>query len=121
MCEQEVLSESYINRVDIQKISTKGLIVTIFSLLLATFFILPSKVSALSSQVNAPQVTLNPGGGALANGSDGLRFTINSAATSGSYNNAIAGQDGVVYKGTYQYCCSAGAPMLNIGGTLYGQ
>ena len=79
---------------------------------------------AVEGQVGAQQVTLNPGGGIEANGSDGLRFTINSAQdlSYGAPNFAyVHGQDGVVYRGTFQYCCSAGAPMLNIGGTLYGQ
>lgn len=81
----------------------------------------PEQAQAVSGQVGAQQVTLNSGGGILANGTDGLRFTINSAASGGSYDSAQAGQDGVVYRGTRQYCCGAGAPYLNIGGTLYGQ
>lgn len=67
-----------------------------------------------SGQLSQQQVTLNPGGGVLANGSDGLRFTVNSSS-------GTAGQDSVHYRNTPQYCCSAGAPMLNVGGTLYGQ
>lgn len=78
-------------------------------------------VSAASGQGGAQQVTLNPGGGILTNGTDGLRFTINSASGGSAPNNALAGQDGVVYRNTAQYCCTAGAPMLNVGGTLYGQ
>ncbi|HJM04541.1 MAG TPA: choice-of-anchor U domain-containing protein [Candidatus Saccharimonadaceae bacterium] len=66
-------------------------------------------------------MTLNPGGGVLTNGSDGIRFTVNSDPASGNPNNAFAGADAVVYRNTYQYCCAAGGPMLNIGGTLYGQ
>lgn len=68
----------------------------------------------------AGQVTLNPGGGVQTNGSDGIRFTVNSTAASGNPNYAFAGADAMVYRNTYQYCCGAGAPMLNIGGTLYG-
>lgn len=83
----------------------------------------PQPAEAAGHQLGAPQVTLNPGGGLLANGTDGLRFTVNSSQdyNSEDYNSANEGQDGVVYRGTYQYCCSAGGPMLNIGGTLYGQ
>lgn len=100
-----------------------------FGLLVAVLLLVASllygswtpSAQAVSGQVGAQQVTLNPGGGILANGSDGLRFTINSAASSGTYDSAQAGQDGVVYRQTRQYCCGAGAPMLNIGGTLYGQ
>ncbi|MCW4385837.1 fibronectin type III domain-containing protein [Salinibacterium sp. SYSU T00001] len=58
------------------------------------------------------QIVINPGGGNATDGSDGLRIVINSNGT---------GYDQVYYEGTYQYCCSAGAPSLNIGGTLFGQ
>lgn len=78
-------------------------------------------VQAAPTQLGTPQVTLNPGGGILGNGTDGLRFTVNSVAGGSTPNNAQNGQDGVVYRNTYQYCCSGGGPMLNIGGTLYGQ
>ena len=71
---------------------------------------------AATSRIGTPQITLNPGGGALADGTDGLRFTINNDTNGGQQ-----GQDGLFYRGTQQYCCSAGAPMLNIGGSLYGQ
>ncbi len=81
----------------------------------------PDPASAITGQAGGQQVTINPGGGILSNGTDGLRFTVNSAASSGTYDSAQAGQDGVVYRATRQYCCGAGAPMLNIGGTLYGQ
>lgn len=82
--------------------------------------VLPLQASA--AQVGpAGQVTLNPGGGVLTNGTDGIRFTVNSAAGSGNPNYAYAGADAVVYRNTYQYCCGAGAPMLNIGGTHFGQ
>lgn len=57
----------------------------------------------------------------LANGSDGVRFTINSLGASGNPNYAYAGADAVVHRNTYQYCCGAGAPMLNVGGTHFGQ
>jgi len=82
---------------------------------------IPSSAEAVTGQAGAQQVTLNPGGGILTNGTDGIRFTINSASASGSYDAAIPGQDGVFYRATRPYCCGAGAPMLNIGGTLFGQ
>lgn len=85
------------------------------------FIYAASDANAASGQGGVQQVTLNPGGGIQTNGSDGLRFTINSAPGGSSYDSAAAGQDGVVYRATRQYCCGAGAPMLNIGGTLYGQ
>jgi|GEM_PF-1462515 len=81
------------------------------------------KASAAADRLGTPQVTLNPGGGILANGTDGLRFTVNADTNYDieDYDYAREGQDGVVYRSTYQYCCSAGGPMLNVGGTLYGQ
>lgn len=85
---------------------------------------IPASVHAANGQLGVQQVTLNPGGGILADGTDGLRFTVNSDQNTNwsSYDMTYApGQDGVVYRGTFQYCCSAGAPMLNIGGALYGQ
>jgi Ca2+-binding RTX toxin-like protein len=69
---------------------------------------------AASGQGGAPEIVLNPGGGQAPDGSDGLRFTINSRSGS-------TGQDNVVYRTKSQYCCGAGAPMLNVGGTLVGQ
>ncbi len=80
--------------------------------------------AAIEGQVGQQQITLNPGGGLEATGSDGLRFTINADKVEDweDVNYAyVTGQDAVVYRGTFQYCCSAGGPMLNIGGTLYGQ
>lgn len=79
--------------------------------------------NAANNRLGTPQVTLNPGGGILANGTDGLRFTINADENYAleDHDSVNEGQDGVVYRSTYQYCCSAGGPMLNIGGDLYGQ
>lgn len=82
------------------------------------------KVHAAGGQGGVQQITLNPGGGIETNGSDGLRFTINADINGGWPGPDYAGwagQDAVAYRNTVQYCCSAGGPMLNIGGTLYGQ
>ncbi len=110
---------------NIQKVSRLKTYLLLAGFVVATFVSLygamSSQVQALSSQVGTQQVTLNPGGGVLTNGSDGMRFTVNSAAASGGPNYAINGGDGVAYKNTYQYCCSAGGPLLNIGGSLFGQ
>lgn len=70
--------------------------------------------SASSSQLDQPMVVINPGGGVLEDGSDGLKLVMNSST-------GWVGQDQTYYRNTYQYCCSASAPMLNIGGILYGQ
>lgn len=53
--------------------------------------------------------TINSGGGSATDGSDGVRFTVDGA-----------GADEVTFAGQKKYCCSAGAPMLNVGGTLFG-
>lgn len=101
-----------------------GVIAAVFAVAFIGYMGQPQDVQAGGNRLGTPQVTLNPGGGILANGTDGLRFTVNADqnyAGGANYNSAIEGQDGVVYRGTYQYCCSAGGPMLNIGGTLYGQ
>lgn len=82
------------------------------SLIALTFAATPAQAAQIGSQVS-----LNPGGGVLADGSDGVRFTINAASDVGSQ----PGVDDVRYRGTTQYCCSAGAPMLNVGGSLFGQ
>lgn len=76
---------------------------------------------ASPTQLGVNRVTLNPGGGILSDGTDGIRFTVNAQPGSDGYESAQAGQDALLYRGTFQYCCSAGGPMLNIGGTLYGQ
>lgn len=98
----------------------------LFSVLIVSAIAIINPAYAVSGQVGQQQIALNPGGGILPDGSDGLRFIINAALTDYDpeklYNYInTPGQDSVVYRGTYQYCCSAGAPMLNIGGTLYGQ
>ena len=83
----------------------------------------PTRADAGPTQLGVEQITLNPGGGILDDATDGLRFTINAkdeydAVIDDSPND---GQDEVVFRGTTQYCCSAGGPILNIGGTSYGQ
>lgn len=80
--------------------------------------------SAVEGQLGAQQVTLNPGGGVLADGSDGIRFTVNSDAVNTEDADYVdnEGSDAMVYQNTYQFCCDSGSgPQLNVGGTLYGQ
>lgn len=109
--------------IQLKKIDTISLLVATgllaITVIICLFF--SSFAHAISGQLGTQQVTLNPGGGIQTNGSDGIRFTINSDSGGSSYDSANAGQDGVVYRATRQYCCGAGAPMLSIGGTLYGQ
>ena len=76
---------------------------------------------AVTGQVGpAPQVTINPGGGVSASGTDGLRMVVNADYTT-SWNIGGAGQDELIYRGQNQFNYSSSAPVLNIGGTLYGQ
>lgn len=74
---------------------------------------------ASDSNHSVPAITINPGGGVDTGGADGLKILINS---DGSITDAgQTGQDQIWYRNTYQFCCGASAPMLNIGGTLYGE
>jgi len=70
-----------------------------------------SAVSAAGSQHGQSTIRINGLGGVQSNGSDGLKIDLNSTS----------GRDQVYYANTYQYCCGAAAPTLNIGGTVYGE
>lgn len=76
---------------------------------------LAAPAAAGTGQLGAPQVTINPGGGASLNGDDGLKIILNKGS------GGVPGQDDVWFANTTQWCCTAGAPMLNIGGELFGQ
>ncbi len=69
---------------------------------------------AQSTQLGQPSVVINPGGGVASDGADGVRVEVNRAGY-------WTGQDVVTWANTEQYCCTAVAPMLNVGGTLFGQ
>ncbi|MGY1813092.1 fibronectin type III domain-containing protein [Blastococcus sp. SYSU D00820] len=71
--------------------------------------------SAGNDQHGQPEVVLNPGGGQDAGGADGLRIVLNRG------DSSARGGDQLHFAGTYQYCCTAVAPMLSIGGDLYGE
>ncbi|HWH13382.1 MAG TPA: hypothetical protein VNT51_01450 [Miltoncostaeaceae bacterium] len=79
---------------------------------IAVALLAPAGAHGAAGQLGAPAVTINPGGGAQTDGSDGVRVLL---------NTATAGRDQVRFANTTQYCCGAAAPMLSIGGTLYGQ
>ncbi|MEZ5408187.1 MAG: DUF4214 domain-containing protein [Acidimicrobiales bacterium] len=74
---------------------------------------------AADSDHSVPSIVINPGGGVDSGGADGLMFLVNSDGT--VTDAGQVGQDQVWYRNTYQYCCGASAPMLNVGGTLYGE
>ncbi|QNG37176.1 LPXTG cell wall anchor domain-containing protein [Geodermatophilaceae bacterium NBWT11] len=71
---------------------------------------------AAQGQFGGPMVELNPGGGALTDGSDGLHVLVNVDA---EYDDP--GEDQILYRDEEQYCCGAAAPSLTIGGQLVGQ
>ncbi len=96
------------------------------ALLAATLLALTSTVlvaggaapaGADGGQMGQPQVVINPGGGNASDGSDGVRFTMNASGGGWTY----IGGDEIWHRGTVQYCCSGAAPMLNVGGQLFGQ
>lgn len=108
----------------VQKLYVSAVAFLVLGIIIAASVFIVSRstnVEASMSQVGAQRVTLNPGGGRLSDGTDGIRFTINASSGNDGYESTNPGQDALLYRGTYQYCCSAGGPMLNIGGTLYGQ
>ena len=99
---------------------SKGRVLTGVGLSALSVLTLPA-LPALAGQSNhdEPIVIINPAGGVATNGTDGLRMVVNS---DGAYDQTyVPGQDQLYYRNTYQYCCGAAAPMLNIGGTLYGE
>ena len=74
--------------------------------------------SADESQNSQPMIILNPGGGETAGGSDGLKIVFN------GYDGSYASEDGsdqVFYAGDDNWCCGGAGPVLNIGGTDYGE
>ncbi|MGO3146386.1 MAG: Ig-like domain-containing protein [Leucobacter sp.] len=96
---------------------TRLLVALALTTFIAASGVTASSTPAAADQLGTPQVTLNPGGGILTDASDGVRFTINSDPE----YFGVDGVDHLNYRGTTQYCCSAAAPMLNIGGQLFGQ
>lgn len=85
--------------------------------------VLPSTVHASESQGGGEAVVINPGGGRLADGSDGIAAVFNGAADLGTDTNTVptTGSDQIFYANTSQWCCSGGGLMLSIGGTAYGE
>jgi hypothetical protein len=65
------------------------------------------------------QVVLNPGGGEATGGSDGLRIVLNQ--NPGDVDETVPGSDQLYFAGTYQYCCGGVGPVLNVGGTPFGE
>lgn len=85
---------------------------------------------AYESQGGGETIVLNPGGGRNASGNDGIAIVFNGKAGGAGFTPTdsdpifvpITGSDQVYFAGTPQWCCWSGvSPVLNIGGTLYGE
>ncbi len=80
------------------------------------------------SQNGTDMVVINPGGGRLVNGSDGLQSVINgtlgfrpAGAPQPAFSVSATGSDQHFFANTGQWCCGGVGPQLNIGGTLIGE
>jgi hypothetical protein len=60
-------------------------------------------------------VVLNPGGGILSDGSDGIRIHFN------SNNDPQRGSDQVYFTDENNWCCSGGGPVMAVGSTVFGE
>lgn len=86
---------------------------------------------AAESQVGANMVVINPGGGRASNGSDGLQSVFNGMTgykpSTATFGVATPGADTQFFGGKGQWQIINGAsrggsgPVLNIGGTAYGE
>lgn len=89
-----------------------------FTAIVAVFLaVSPTSAIAGDSQVSQGAIVLNPGGGVLPDGSDGIKLVLNGAAGISPFTGA----DQVYFANTVQWCCTATNPMLNVGGTLFGE
>jgi hypothetical protein len=95
----------------------------------ATVAVAPSY--AANSQGGGQTLVLNPGGGRSLVGDDGIAMVFNGVVLGNGFTSADSevgdvyvsqtGSDQAYFAGVSQWCCWSGvAPVLNIGGTLYG-
>jgi LPXTG-motif cell wall-anchored protein len=85
------------------------------SLALLLSFVAVSPGFANQTQNEQDMVILNPGGGVLANGSDGIRMSFNSSS------NPSVGSDQVWFTNEENWCCNGGGPVLAIGSAAFGE
>ena len=96
----------------------KSLSALAVSVLAISIFSPISPAFAAKSQGGEETVILNPGGGQVTDGSDGLRMVFNGK------NGAEApetGSDQLYFAGQDQWCCGGAGPVLAIGATAYGE
>ena len=84
------------------------------ALLLIAALLLPSSALAIESQHGADMVVINPGGGVLTDGSDGLQSVFNGyrgyKPTGPSQAVPRTGSDQQFFARTGQWCCSTPPP-----------
>lgn len=93
-------------------------VLAVLAVIAGTVGMTASPAAARYGQYGQPEIVINPGGGTLASSADGLKVYLNGTTNTGTWS---LGSDQYWYVGTEQFCCSGSAPMLNIGGTLFGQ
>jgi hypothetical protein len=85
----------------------------VLSMVLSLLSLPPAQ--ARSSQGGQPLLILNPGGGFLADGVDGIRMHFNSD------NSPSEGSDQVFFDADRQWCCGGAGPVLAVGNTAFGE
>jgi hypothetical protein len=70
---------------------------------------------ASSSQGGQPLLILNPGGGLLDEGADGIRIHFNAE------DEPSEGSDQVYFAGDEQWCCGGAGPVLAVGNVAFGE
>jgi LPXTG-motif cell wall-anchored protein len=79
----------------------------------ASLALTPLTALGSASQNGADMVVLNPGGGKLVTGADGIQMIFNSSG------DPQVGSDQIYFAQTDQWCCNGGGPVLNVGGLGY--
>jgi LPXTG-motif cell wall-anchored protein len=80
-----------------------------------TLALAPLSAVASSSQGGTDMVVLNPGGGQLQAGPDGIQIIFNSSG------DPEVGSDQIYFAGTDNWCCGGGGPVLTVGTTDIGE
>lgn len=81
----------------------------------ASLALMPLTALGAGSQNGTDMVVLNPGGGQLQAGPDGIQIIFNAAG------DPETGSDQIYFAGVDNWCCGGGGPVLNVGGTPIGE